>query len=57
MWAKLRSKQRSKGFTWETLPVESYGNGPQLIHQWDDTFSQGACAARGSNPGVTAIPV
>jgi len=40
MWDRYETKQRSRGFTWRTLPVQRFGNGPMLVHHWESTFSR-----------------
>ena len=40
MYRRLQSKMRSRGFSWTTLPVERYGNGPVLFENWEAIFGQ-----------------
>eukprot|EP00967_Tisochrysis_lutea_P066231 scaffold86246_cov33-Tisochrysis_lutea.AAC.1 len=49
MWLRLQDKQKTKGFTWTTMPLERYGNGPMLVHHWESRFGrsyEGADATR-----------
>ena len=39
MWDKYELKHRQRGFTWRTLPLKQYGNGPMMVHYWDAVFS------------------
>jgi len=39
MFRRLQAKMRSRGFSWTTLPVERYANGPVLFENWDSIFS------------------
>ena len=39
MWDKYELKHRQRGFTWRTLPLKQYGNGPMMVHCWDAVFS------------------
>ena len=38
LWSKMRAKQRAHGFTWETLPLERFANGPILVDGWETTY-------------------
>lgn len=38
MFRRMQGKLRSRGFTWMTLPVERYANGPVLFQNWETVF-------------------
>ena len=39
MWEKYRAKMLTHKFTFQILPLDTFGNGPMLVHKWDDVFS------------------
>ncbi|KAL1526343.1 hypothetical protein AB1Y20_015057 [Prymnesium parvum] len=44
MYRRLQAKLRGRAFTWTTLPVELYANGPVLFEHWESTFSKASRA-------------
>jgi len=55
MWLRLLSAQKAKGFTWKTMPLERYGNGPILVHHWESMFGRSygeGKAQLGDAPGI-----
>eukprot|EP00965_Chrysotila_dentata_P155910 5152192-Pleurochrysis_carterae.AAC.1 len=53
MWRRLLAEQAANGFSWQTMPLHQFGNGPMLVHHWDSIFrhADGATETLGSAAG------
>ena len=40
MWNKYQRKMQERRFAWSIAPFKTFGNGPQLVDNWEAVFSQ-----------------
>eukprot|EP00965_Chrysotila_dentata_P202504 6181161-Pleurochrysis_carterae.AAC.1 len=56
MWLRLSAKKAARGLSWETMPLNQFGNGPMLVHHWDTMFAHRG-GSGGANPSGTFMSI